>query len=255
MKYKKLSMPLSDSNLQKIYDEQFLGIYELDDRIEVFFSMTQDVSRLTGIAVSSSEIIEECDWSKEWKKKIKPTSIGTITALPPWLAKESVSENSITIVIDPGMGFGTGEHPTTRGCLALIQKNISRESSFLDFGSGSGILAIAAKKLGTQKVFAIEQDPDAINNARLNAKINNVEIDFLSSNQLPSANQKFDLIAANIQSSVIIPILPELKKRLTTQGILIISGILDDEPFPMNNVKAYINETPWLTLEISNEQN
>jgi ribosomal protein L11 methyltransferase len=165
------------------------------------------------------------DWLAEWKRNWKPIETGRFIIAPPW---SQVDESRTVIRIEPGMAFGTGTHETTQLCLAALER-FFRGTSFLDVGTGTGILAIAAAKLFPEAyVQACDIDEDAIRIAKQNAVANNVEtrIDFhvgTVDDTTPSA----DLVCANLTVDAIIPLLPTLLNL--TCGRLVLSGILDSQ--------------------------
>jgi ribosomal protein L11 methyltransferase len=168
------------------------------------------------------------DWLGEWKKSWQPVSVGErFIIAPPW-SEISNAEDRITIRIEPGMAFGTGTHETTRLCLAAIEKYFTGES-FLDVGTGTGILAIAAAKLFPRaRVEAIDTDREAALIARENARLNGVaeQVSFrvgTVDDETASAN----VVCANLTADVILPLLPALIGA--TCGRLILSGILDSQ--------------------------
>ena len=170
--------------------------------------------------------VEETDWLAEWKKHWMPQTVARFTIAPPW-SKIKPSEQ-ILIRIEPNMAFGTGTHETTQLCLAAISEIYDPRQSFLDVGTGTGILAIAAAKLGGTTIFACDVDRASVDIAKENAKANNV------SNQITFAEgpinkdtPPFDVVCANLTLDVIEPILPLLV--LKTQQVLILSGILADQ--------------------------
>ena len=217
-------------------------------------------------AVERTEI-QNADWLAEWKKHWKPTTIGGFVIAPPW---ETVDEpDKIVIRIEPNMAFGTGTHETTRLCLAAIDKYYTPGVSFLDVGTGTGILAIAAAKLATEnterteiikglpeesnpdsftrshsasvfsvnsvaKIFACDTDPDSIKIARENAESNRVEdlIEFVEG-EISSDTPQFDIICANLTLAVILPILPLLLGKARSK--LVLSGILDEQVGAITN--------------------
>jgi ribosomal protein L11 methyltransferase len=174
------------------------------------------------------------DWSREWKKGLGPRAVSPrIVTKPSWTEFEP-APGQIVIDIDPQMAFGTGEHATTRGCLRLLDAVIREGDRVLDVGSGSGILSVAAARLGAGEVTAVEHDPDANVNARENLAHNGVEgrvrlVEALVDPTFLSAAGTFDLILANILSGVIRPLLPAFRAALRPGGRLIVSGILQAE--------------------------
>jgi len=199
--------------------------------------------------------LEDRDWLAEWKKNWRPVEVGRFVVAPPWL--ESVptasaggsSETPIVIHINPGMAFGTGTHETTRLCLKAIDKYF-RDGSFLDVGTGTGILAIAAAKMFPDAhTAACDTDPEAVAIAKENALLNKVgdRIDFRVGsvdNETPSA----DLVCANLTVPVIVELLPLLLG--VSCGRLILSGILDSQ---VELVQSRLLELGAADLEISSD--
>lgn len=201
--------------------------------------------------------VENADWLQEWKKRWKPTEIGRFVIAPPW---ESVDRaGAIVIRIEPNMAFGTGTHETTQLCLKSIEANYVPGDSFLDVGTGTGILAIAAARLaieGTEntekgvfpvrssppsdsnsaafsvpsvaQILACDTDLDSIKIARDNADLNGVggSIEFIRS-PLPEDAPTFDFVCANLTLDAIVPVLPLLLAK--TRKTLVLSGVLDEQ--------------------------
>ncbi|MEK6333587.1 MAG: 50S ribosomal protein L11 methyltransferase [Acidobacteriota bacterium] len=178
------------------------------------------------IDLKITEVIDR-DWLAEWKKEWKPVEVGRFVIAPPW-SEINVAPDRLVIRIEPGMAFGTGTHETTRLCLQLVEKYF-RGGSFLDVGTGTGILAIAAAKMFSgAPVQAVDTDPEAVKIARENARLNGVgnQIDF----QVTTVDEQTasaDLVCANLTAPVIIELLPLLLGA--TCGRLILSGILDSQ--------------------------
>lgn len=175
--------------------------------------------------------LDDTDWSEKWKERITAHQLGALTVTPPWLAEGR--DPATTIVIEPAMAFGTGEHPTTRGVVRLMQGIIRAGDSVADLGAGSAVLAIAAAKLGAARAFAIEIDPDAIGNAEENVARNGVadRVAVLEGDAalfLPLVGP-VQVILANIISSVLIALLPLMAQHLAPGGAIILSGIMREE--------------------------
>jgi len=174
------------------------------------------------------------DWEREWRRGLQARQVSPrVVVKPSWTEWEG-QPSHVVIEIDPQMAFGTGEHPTTRGCLRLIDRLIEPGDRALDIGSGSAILAIAAARLGAREVVAIEYDPDANINARENLARNDAEGVVTLWEEMADAGLiarlgPFDLVLANILSGVIRPLLPALSMSLSMYGRLIVSGILIEE--------------------------
>jgi ribosomal protein L11 methyltransferase len=180
--------------------------------------------------ISEGPIADE-DWSVAWRSRVQAHDAGAFTVAPPWLANGFDPRR--TIVIDPGMAFGTGDHASTRGVLRLLPRIIHRGDVVADLGAGSAVLAIAAAKLGAARVYAIESDADAFGNATANVRVNGVtelvhlvEGDAFALLPLVAPVQ---LILANIISSVLVELLPIMKASLTRDGRAILSGVLSSE--------------------------
>ncbi|HXN87508.1 MAG TPA: 50S ribosomal protein L11 methyltransferase [Candidatus Binataceae bacterium] len=179
----------------------------------------------------SAQSIVDPGWATMWQQRFEPTPIGErYLVVPPW---HRASENGrISIVVKPGQAFGTGHHPTTAGALMAIDELNARQkiARALDVGAGSGILAITMAMLGIPKIVAIDNDPVTLENARENAKLNRVtnRIAF-STTPVARVRTKFDLVVANILSSTLIAIAPEVKRIVAHNGHLILGGILAKE--------------------------
>ncbi|MDB6066406.1 MAG: Ribosomal protein methyltransferase [Pedosphaera sp.] len=188
--------------------------------------------------ISSRKVPRE-DWSESWKRHFKPIEIGSRLLIKPSWIKRRPRKNQAVVVLDPGLSFGTGNHPTTAFCLRQLAASRlnDQEQSFLDIGTGSGILAIAAVKLGYVPVHAIDFDPEAVRVARENALQNGVlkqlhlsrqDITLLS----PRSRDKYNFICANLISNLLLTEKQRILSRLQTGGILVLAGILKEE-FPL----------------------
>ncbi len=196
-------------------------------------------------------------WATMWKHRFEPLPIGhRFLIVPPW--KQVPATKRLQIVINPGQAFGTGHHATTRGVLRVLEALFARRRfrSVLDVGTGSGILAIAMKLLGADRVLAVDNDEIAIANARENAIFNRLgrQIGF-SSDALVSIRRRFDLIAANIITATLIDLAPLLQRRLAARGFLVLSGILKSEVdrvldhyVPKVRLASMRDDRGWVTL-------
>jgi ribosomal protein L11 methyltransferase len=170
------------------------------------------------------------DYSR-WRASVRAWEVGGITVAPPWLA--AGLDPAHTVVIDPAMAFGTGEHATTRGVLLLMQRVLRRGDSVADLGTGSGVLAIAAAKLGAERVAGIEHESEAIGNAELNVERNGVAdtvtvIQGDAGTLLPLL-APVRVVLANIASLALLQLMPVVAQALTADGEAVISGILTSE--------------------------
>jgi ribosomal protein L11 methyltransferase len=188
--------------------------------------------------LKSSEInitkFDNHDWNKEWEKTIEPIYIKEkLIVYPSWKKDELINpQNKLLIEIDPKMSFGTGHNETTQLILGMMCDYIdSNDKYLLDYGSGTGILAIAGVKLGVTRAVAIDIDEDSIENAKEYFNINNVsgKVKLYNSDITGITETDFDVITANITRGVIIPNLKHLYSKLEPNGKLFITGILNEE--------------------------
>ena len=174
--------------------------------------------------------IDEQDWSESWKEFFHPLKITQKIVIKPSWQEYDAKPNDVVIEIDPGMAFGTGTHPTTALCISMIEKYIKKDDKFLDIGTGSGILMIAAAKLGAQKVCGIDNDEISIDIARKNLLLNGIKnknFNVMTGNLTDKVNDKFDLVAANILTETIISLLDSVKNVLKKKSVFICSGIIE----------------------------
>jgi ribosomal protein L11 methyltransferase len=187
-----------------------------------------------GVAITESP---ETDYS-QWRASVSSHRVGELVIAPPWLAEDSDPRR--TIIVDPTMAFGTGEHPSTRGVMRLMQGVVRAGDVVADLGAGSAVLSIAAAKLGAARVTAIEIDHDAIGNAEENVVANRVGdrvavIEGDAGTLLPLL-APVRVVLANIISSVLIPLLPTMRASLAPGGQAILAGILSEEADAMLTV-------------------
>ena len=168
------------------------------------------------------EVAEE-DWLESWKAQFTPLRIGRFLVRPTWSDARS-TEDVIDLVLDPGMAFGTGLHPTTQQSLEAVSTLPLEARSLLDVGTGSGILAIAAAKRGASPVVAVDTDPVAVEAARENAERNGVAIP-VGAGSAADVPGRFDVVIANIVSPVLQQIAADLVARLAPRGTLVVAGI------------------------------
>jgi ribosomal protein L11 methyltransferase len=180
--------------------------------------------------------IRKEDWAESWKLHFKPLVIGSALLLKPSWRRRLPRKGQAVVVLDPGLSFGTGQHPTTAFCLRQLvsRRRPGRSQSCLDIGTGSGFLAIAAAKLGYTPVDAIDFDAEAVCTARANARRNGVEgkIGFRRQDltKLPRRSaQQYSLICANLVSSLLVAERERILTRLRAEGVLVIAGILEKE--------------------------
>ena len=180
----------------------------------------------------SAEILEDQNWTRAWMENYHAMQFGQRLWVCP-LHLEVPDKNAITLRLDPGLAFGTGTHPTTSLCLRWLDKNIKQQENILDFGCGSGILAIAACMLGVQHADGVDIDPQALTATHDNAETNQVAEKITS--YLPETFQKqhsttsYDVVVANILSGPLAELAPTLAKHTKANGHIVLSGILKEQ--------------------------
>ncbi len=175
----------------------------------------------------SYESVPEEDWAETWKQFFKPRPIGKRFLIKPsW--EEAEAGEKLVIELDPGQAFGTGDHPTTRMCVALLEEAILDGDTVLDVGCGSGVLAIAAGRLGAGKIIATEIDPPAADVARANLERNGVVADVTTTETIPAATPPCDLVVSNIVSAVLIRLAADIARVMKSGGKWILSGVIPD---------------------------
>lgn len=259
-----------DDVIAALFDAGAQGIQELGDAIVTQVPSQDAANELLCAAMAASPDarvetapLPDIDWSEQWKQGIRAQALGGLTVAPPWLADEF--DPATTIVIDPGMAFGTGEHATTRGVVRLLQSVLKPGDHVADLGAGSAVLAIAAAKLGAGQAAAIELDHDAIGNAEENVARNGVAdrvtvIEGDAAALLPLV-APVQVITANIISSVLLDLLPIMALALSDGGHAILSGILVAEREMMSRalhdggwrIMAEDSEDAWWSATIARQ--
>ena len=181
----------------------------------------------TGPATIDFSFINDEDWIDNYRRFFHVIRIGKLVIKPSW-EDAQLNPGEVTVELDPGLAFGTGAHPTTAGCLHFIQEIITGGEVVFDLGTGSGILAIAAAKLGASRVIAIDDDAEAIEVAEDNARHNGVDsrIDFIISEFSDIEPTGVDILVANLTAPLIIRLMPEFSQRLVGLDTVICSGIM-----------------------------
>ncbi len=198
------------------------------------------------------KIVQEQDWVRLTQSQFAPIQIGErIWVVPSW-HEAPTDPNAICLAVDPGLAFGTGSHPTTHLCLLWLEQNTQLQNqSLLDYGCGSGILAIAAAKLGCSPVVGTDIDPQAMVAARSNAEINNTVISFVLPNENAvelAAETKYDIVMANILANPLQVLAPALVNKIRPGGKIVLSGVL------MRQAEEVIaTYSQWLTLSVWKE--
>ncbi|MCO5221228.1 MAG: 50S ribosomal protein L11 methyltransferase [Thermomicrobiales bacterium] len=191
------------------------------------------LGQLRGTGELTVETRNEEDWANAWKAHYKPVRVGTRTVVrPPWQTYEPAGDD-VVVLLDPGMAFGTGTHPTTQTALQLLETQPIEGRTLFDVGTGSGIIAIAAAKLGASRVEGVDIDPVSVWQAQTNIALNDagdvVSIwqSDMSPNSAPQAT--YDIVVANIIARVLIEISDAIVDAVAVDGTLVLSGIIDSK--------------------------
>ena len=203
---------------------------------------------------------ENQDWSKKWKEKWTVTHVTeNIAVVPSWL-KYQPKENEITIILDPGCAFGTGTHQTTQLCMKAIEKYLKKYDSVADIGTGSGILAICAKKFGANEVYGCDNDETVIDVCIENAEINGIKDIKFELKTADLLNEKYDFVCANILHNVLAEIMGDLKNIMKSQAKMVLSGILDEKkPVVLDAIDKHglkivetLTQDQWVAFVVEN---
>lgn len=193
-----------------------------------------------------SEVLEDQDWERAWMDEFKPMRFGErLWIVPSW--HEPPEGDTVNILLDPGLAFGTGTHPTTRLCLEWLDGHEIQGKSVIDYGCGSGILALAAALLGAASVIGVDNDPQALVATLDNAQRNGVNIRVYLPKEAPS--EPVDILLANILAGPLIELAPRLAARVKPGGAIALSGILPEQAA---SVSAAYQE--WFTMAPAVEQ-
>jgi ribosomal protein L11 methyltransferase len=172
--------------------------------------------------------IEDVDWNAEWEKTIRPLRVGRRIVIAPTWNPHTPQPGDLVLTIDPKMSFGTGYHETTRLILRLLENSVNTGDTVLDIGTGTGVLAIAALKLGASSAIGVDIDEWSELNARENAQVNGVagQLTIIRGTLTDVPAGQYDLVVANIQRTVLVPLMKEMAARLRSAAHLLLSGLL-----------------------------
>ncbi|AIY85100.1 ribosomal protein L11 methyltransferase [Clostridium baratii] len=212
------------------------GYFSDEDNIEeVVTYVKEKVKEIKdmGFDVGRGEVLvektHEEDWANNWKKYYKPSKVGEKIVVKPIWEDYEKKDDELVVELDPGMAFGTGDHETTRMCIQALEKYVEKDSTVFDVGTGSGILAIAAAKLGAKKAVGVDLDPVAVESAKENVSYNNLDnIEVLYGNLVEVIEGKADIVVANIIAEIICILIDDVKRVLKQGGMFITSGIIHE---------------------------
>jgi ribosomal protein L11 methyltransferase len=234
----KLSWDFADTNIFEYGDRAAVvkGYFNENESVESIVDYIED--KLTELKnfgfdigegkVITSAVFEE-DWATSWKKYYKTTKLGDKIVIKPTWEDYDKQPEEIIVELDPGMAFGTGTHETTIMCVEFLEKYIKKEDTVFDIGTGSGILAIAASKLGAKEVVGVDLDEVAVAAAKENVEFNrldNVEIKY--GNLVDVIEGKADIVVANIIADIVIELTKIIKPFIKEDGLFVTSGIIRD---------------------------
>jgi ribosomal protein L11 methyltransferase len=198
--------------------------------LDAFIASLRELAPQTAPPRIAVRTVADTGWAENWKAHFPPLAIGEkLFVHPPWV--DAIPAERVGIVLDPGMAFGTGHHASTRGCLVLLERALAAAPAgrVLDVGTGSGILAIAAAKLGAAEVWGVDVDADACAIARDNARANRVSDAVRIADDLAAAPGCFDVVVANLLAGLLVEHAAAIAARLRPHGLAIGAGVLVDE--------------------------
>lgn len=220
-----------------------VALFEPDADVAAMLAEAAAQAGLKVVPAFTAEPVEEQNWVQLTQAQFDPIRVsGRLWIVPSW--HESPDPAAINLVLDPGMAFGTGSHPTTRLCLEWLERTITGGESLLDYGCGSGILAIAAAKLGAAAVAGVDIDPQAVDAANANAASNDVVARFADSAEALAG--EYDVVVANILSNPLRVLAPAICAHVRAGGRLALSGILREQAEEIIAVYA-----PWIPLQVA----
>ena len=204
-------------------------IAESDNAIEAVSYLRE---RFTACGIDNEikcELVDDANWNENWKKYFKAFEIGEKLAICPSWESYDNKDNRTVISLDPGAAFGTGSHATTSLCLEILEKRVTNDTTVLDIGTGSGILAIAADLLGAKSAIGVDIDAQSVKTAIANAEINGVseKTEFLVGDLAEKISGQYDIVCANIVADVVMRLFDNVADFMKDDGILIVSGIID----------------------------
>ncbi|MGL4308432.1 50S ribosomal protein L11 methyltransferase [Cetobacterium sp. SF1] len=262
----KIDEPLKEKNPLNFYkdERQFLMV---DYAISAYFPLNPYSERRNKIISDKFQEVfgdrddviytidfyeyEEEDYQNNWKKYLYPEKVSDRFVVKPTWREYEVQEDELVIELDPGRAFGTGSHPTTSLCLKIMEENIKPEDSVIDVGTGSGILMVAAERLGAKEVYGTDIDELAVESAKENLLLNKISEEkaevYLGDLISVVKDKKFDVVVANILADVLLLLLKDISRVVKKGGLIIFSGIIEDK-LPL--LEKEVREIGFEILEI-----
>ncbi len=235
---------------------EVIGLFDANTNMDkVLLLITEALGHCPGYTLNP---LEDKDWVKEWMSHFKPTPFGEhLWVVPSHHAEQHIPQypNAINILLDPGLAFGTGTHPTTAMCLQYLDQHPPENLHVIDYGCGSGILAIAAAKLGAKSIMAIDNDPQALTATKDNANKNSVTDLFTIQLPEPLPTQQADVLVANILAKPLMDLATRLASLIKPEGKLALSGILSEQAndvlhaySPLFDISVFKQQDDWVCL-------
>ncbi|MCC0635445.1 MULTISPECIES: 50S ribosomal protein L11 methyltransferase [unclassified Clostridioides] len=238
-----------DGVLIKTYVSEEKNVMEFVEIIKQKVLGLRDFGIDIGEGSVSLDQVNEADWANAWKAYYKPTKVGQKVVVKPTWEDYDMQEGDLIIELDPGMAFGTGTHETTSMCIRELEKYVNKDSKVFDIGCGSGILAIAAAKLGAKEVVAVDLDEVAVKVAKENVLENKVEenVSVMHGNLTDVIKDKADVVVANIIADIIKILAKDVQNFMKEDAIFISSGIILDK---VEEVKESLIENGFEIVEV-----
>lgn len=228
-----------------------VGLFDAEHPMDKVVNQLKQVAFFKGEPNFKLEQLEDKDWEREWMDNFHPIKFGQrLWVCPSW--RDIPDPTAVNVMLDPGLAFGTGTHPTTALCMQWLDATIKPEQTVVDFGCGSGILGIAALKLGAKRVIGVDIDPQAIEASTANAKRNNVEgqIELYLPKDQPKDFQA-DVVVANILAGPLAELKDIISAYVKPGGLLALSGILESQA--QSVIDAYSNEFSFDPIAVQDE--
>lgn len=256
--------PYQELIIAELMDMDFYGFEQEDERLIAYVEqpryndsnreyIEQIIAAYPGASFYEADTIPEQNWNETWEKSIQPQTIGKFLVRPTW-SEALPGKDEILLEIDPKMAFGTGYHATTRLILKALAGISFSGKEVLDAGTGTGILAIAAAKLGAVRALGFDIDPwsrdNAVENIYLNEVADRVEFRF-GGMEVVDETDHFDILLANINRNVILELLPDFARHTKTGGVLLITGLLDSDEVV---IREKLNELPVTVDSVTREE-